>query len=273
MKRKKLFIIVGLLCYAIPLSSGGLFSVKLKNILYHILNFPLNDIPPAFKSHNIQESKTRGIFIHDYQMPPLIEYKDSLIGFDFKEAFLEHWQYYKFFKNELIIDDRWTFLVLVLSEQGEKAVKEWNDNHYYRNIMDRNYFDKHGIITLPLEYYYPDSQLKINAKNLHNCIYADTLVIDMKLLFYKKHRPHPDDIKEIWKDYYNLGTITLIRKDAEKKDSGGTKWVIPFPKDYYNFDYYHNRIIPSNIFTQSEPNEEMDNGESAPVGDAPSGSL
>ena len=130
------------------------------------------------------KTKKRG-FIHEYQMPPEINYHLNLVQLDFKEVFLEKRSCYN--------------LVFVYSKEGKEMAVKWNHGHGYHILPGV----KKGYFSVPFsEGTPPDSLL------------ADTLVVNIKQLFQENpKRSVPDDVRRIWDNLYDFGTITLIKKD------------------------------------------------------------
>ena len=109
---------------------------------------------------------------------------------DFAEVYLEKGENYN--------------LVFVYSKEGEKMAKEWNQEHGYHKLS----WEKNGRFTLPLS---PDTPL--------DTLLADTLVVNLKHLFKENPRyPQPDHVRKIWDEFYQFGTITLVKDEIDPQD-------------------------------------------------------
>ena len=224
MKKRVLFLLFLLFTAIGSLSiilhkSDNLWSVKYRHIIAFIHEFPLSP-KPTVPSLNSEEAKKRGSFIHDYQIVP-INTNDSLVEPDIKEAFLEYGQYYILFRDTLINIENDYQLVFVFTERGKETANEWNKKHYYFKMTDRKAL------------FYNDTWQPRDS------ILADTLVMDIKGVFNRIHRPHPKDVTEIWLKHSYTGSFTLIKKTEGKRDSVGTKWnaeIYPYTPGSFHYD-------------------------------------
>ena len=227
--RISLFIIAVLLIWSVLLIASQ-YSIKLRYIAYTPLYFPFDVHVP---SHNSLEAKKRGSFLYEYQIPSDIEYKDCPVEIGLKEVFLEYEQYYKLLSNKLVNREDLFYLVLVYTERGKELSENWNKTHYYFKMGG----NKQGRKCLVLH------QSIFTARD---SIFADTLVLELKEFFYRDHRPHPTDVTEIWKNHCDYGTITLIKKDLNKKDSAGTKWFVSWPENPLEQPKYFTKSVKIN---------------------------
>ena len=226
---------------------GSRYSLRLK----YIAETPYNSFfcyTTEIPSISIEEAKRRGSLVFEYETPPIVDYKDSLITLDIKEAFLEHTQRYNLFKNLFINNENEYgssyYLVLVFSERGKGIVKAWNNEHHYVKI----YLSNRKFNSISKIYFctqYKETPLK--------GICADSLVLDIKELFYLK-KPYTYELKEVWRDHYHFGTITLIKKEEYKNDSSGTKWIVPYHR--FNRDIKVTDTPNKFIFMTEHENKE-----------------
>ena len=139
---------------------------------------------------------------------------------------MEYKQVYKMGRDALINkEDRWN-LVLVITKQGQEMAADWNKKHYYFRSEVKS------LVRTYNKYYGPIDN-----------IYADTLVLDLRDMFFRIHCPHPYDVTDIWLDYTDLGKIMLIRNNKEGGDPAAAKWNVPL--DDYSPDsfYYSNSYL------------------------------
>ena len=173
----------------VPCKAGSLRSIKNRHMYRFVLEFPLTRYPfvPSFDS---KEAKKRGSFIYDYQILPVINPKDSIVGIDLQEAFLEYKQVYNWRKDTLINEDC-CILVLAISKRGRKMANDWNQMHYYFEMKNRYWMTSRVFRTKCLFYNTRFAPL--------DSIHADTIVLDIRDLF-RSRRPDPKDVAEIWVD-------------------------------------------------------------------------
>lgn len=228
-----LILVIGALLL-VPCKAGSLRSIKNRHIYRFVLEFPLTRYPfvPSFDS---KEAKKRGSFIYDYQILPVINPKDSIVGIDIQEAFLEHEQIYNLRKDSLINSEGSLVLVLVISDRGRKMANNWNKKHYYFEMSDRYWMSGRKFRTKSFSYSSRPPHVYCDS------VVADTIVMDIKNMFRRIHRPHPDDITEIWVDHTNLGKIILIKNQQVKSDSAGTKWNASLYYPYERDSYYYSK--------------------------------
>ena len=237
--KKSLWIITILLIIVIvanfwdPFNLDNLRSLKNRHILRYFIEFPISPIGyhPSIPSSNSEEAKERGSFIYDYQILPVINPKDSIVGIDLQEAFLEYKQVYNWRKDTLI-NEECCILVLAISKRGRKMANDWNQMHYYFEMKNRYWMKSRVFRTKCLFYNTRFAPL--------DSIHADTIVLDIRDLF-RRRRPDPKDVAEIWVDHTNLGKIILIKNQQVKSDSAGTKWNASLYYPYERDSYYYSK--------------------------------
>ena len=164
---------------------GLLFSAILFVFVISIIK--INQFRP---SKSILQSKNRGIYLYEFKMPPIIEYRNKLVEIEIKEAFME--QDPKHRTNNL---------VLVYSKRGEKLAYEWNNVHYYYHMAGI------GSRRVYKSFDYPNPYML-----------ADTLKLPIRdLFFFQKHTP-PTNAERIWNKLYQFGTITLVKDEIDPQD-------------------------------------------------------
>ena len=164
---------------SVKINDGG--KDKGKSGFIEVTPFQPKTPEVSISSH---KSKQEDTIIHRYRMPPEINYHLNLVQLDFKEVFLEKGENYN--------------LVFVYSKEGKRMAREWNQKHGYHKLS----WEKNGRYTLPLS---PDTPL--------DTLLADTLVVNLKHLFKENPRyPQPDHVRKIWDEFYQFGTITLVKE-------------------------------------------------------------